>query len=76
MVAVILVIVIIVFEERLILMNYSLVRIILRSKIIRFSHRCEAHINKAHCKALYLADVETGIWLLANLHLLINQDLF
>jgi hypothetical protein len=57
-------------------MNYSLVRIILRSLIIRFSHRGEAHINEAHSEALYLADVETGIGLFAYLHLLIDQDIF
>lgn len=76
MVAVILVSVIIVFKERLILMNNSLVRIVLRAKIIRFSHWREAHINEAHCEALYFADVETGIWLFAYLDLLIDQDIF
>jgi hypothetical protein len=57
-------------------MNYSLVRIILRSLIIRFSHWGEAHINEAHSEALYFADVKTGIGLFAYLYLLIDQDIF
>lgn len=69
-------VIIMVFIERLILMDNSLVRIVLRAKIIWFSHGSEAHINETHSEALHFTNVETSIWLFAYLNLLIDQDIF